>query len=89
MERNPAAWGDFSPSSPTDSKVADKTVRALPSGLVMTMHGLPQTAEGDSKIDPIKSDELLKRAKFNFPIYAYAYNWLESNGVAAENLIKQ
>jgi len=50
------------------------------------MPGLPGMAEQGHKVDPIKSDELLKRSKAIYPIYAFGYNWLASNATAAKHL---
>jgi hypothetical protein len=50
------------------------------------MHGLPQIAESGYAVEPVKSDELLRRAKAIYPIYAFGYNWLASNKDAAELL---
>jgi pimeloyl-ACP methyl ester carboxylesterase len=57
--------------------------RKLAPGLVMKMQGLPNVAEGGYAVDPVKSDELLKRSKSIFPVYAFGYNWLASNQDAA------
>jgi hypothetical protein len=84
-ERNPAAWDDFSTSSEA-STIGEKIGRILPEGLEVKMRGLPQFSEGGLGVPPFKSEELLKRSKFNFPIYAFGYNWLASNAVAAEEL---
>jgi hypothetical protein len=85
-ERNPAAWSDFSSASGPATSMGERIAKTLPRGLVMEMSGLPHFAEGGHIIEPLKSDELLKRAKFNFPIYAFGYNWLASNSVAADEL---
>lgn len=85
-ERDPSTWGDFSASAHAGSLAANKATRTLSSGLIMEMHGMPKTAERNLKIDPITSDELLKRSKFNFPVYAFGYNWLASNSIAADEL---
>jgi pimeloyl-ACP methyl ester carboxylesterase len=85
-DRNPASWGDFVANMQKDPSNANSNIRALLSGLLMKMRGLPPTAEGSFKIDPVTSDELLKRSKFSFPVYAFGYNWLASNNIAAEDL---
>ncbi len=83
-ERNPANWEDFSHSSITESiGVGERMVRKLPLGLVMKMSGLPEIAETGHAVDPVTSDELLKRSKSSFPVYAFGYNWLASNQDAA------
>jgi pimeloyl-ACP methyl ester carboxylesterase len=86
-ERNPANWVDFMHSSVSPNPtIGEKIGRTLPSGLSMTMHGLPKFAEKSFPVEPIRSDDLLRRAKSSFPIYAFGYNWLESNETAAKNL---
>jgi pimeloyl-ACP methyl ester carboxylesterase len=52
----------------------------------MKLSGLPEFTEERKRVDPIRSDDLLKRAKFSFPVYAFGYNWLASNGDAAAQL---
>lgn len=87
--RDPANWEDFSSSDlPSANTVAEKLIRKLPPGLVMEMRGLPDVAE-DRAVAPVKSDELLKRSKSIFPVYAYGYNWLGSNKNAALALKKR
>ena len=87
MERNPANWPDFSHSSlPASSTVGEVLIRTLPPGLVMKMTELPDVAESGYPVDPVKSDELLKRSKSSFPVYAFGYNWLASNKDAATSL---
>lgn len=84
MERNPANFPDFSHSSlPAASKIGESMSRTLPAGLRMEMRELPEIAEVGYPVDPVKSDELLKRSKFTFPIYGFGYNWLASNKDAA------
>jgi hypothetical protein len=87
-EANPADWKDFHNSSLSSSGVADisQSARTLPKGLIMKMLGLPDIAEQGHIVDPITSDELLKRSKFSFPIYAFGYNWLASNKDAGRRL---
>eukprot|EP01032_Pedospumella_encystans_P026865 gene26865-30371_t len=60
--------------------------RKLPPGITMDMSGLPRVAEDDHFTTPILSDDLLKRAKCRFPVYACGYNWLASNTEAADAL---
>ena len=87
MERNPANWADFSNSSLSSaSDLAEKVNKKLPAGLVMQMRGLPGVAESGYPVDPITSDDLIKRSKSSFPIYAFGYNWLASNQDAAKSL---
>lgn len=64
-------------------------LRKLPVGMRMNMRHLPDVAEAGYKVDPVNSDELLKRTKFRFPIYAFGYNWLDSNRDAGEALKKR
>jgi hypothetical protein len=86
-ERNPANWVDFGHSSLSpDPTIGEKIGRTLPPGLLMTMRDLPKFAEKNFPVEPIISDELLQRAKSSFPIYAFGYNWLESNDIAAKSL---
>lgn len=86
-ERNPANWEDFSQGSPgAVSTPLEKLTTKLPPGLVMKMDGLPDVAEGGFAVDPVKSEEMLKRSKSIFPVYAFGYNWLASNKDAAELL---
>jgi len=86
-DRNPANWEDFfNPSVAQASTVAERLSRKIPPGLVMTTNGLPDLSEAGFKVDPIVSDELLKRSKFSFPVYAFGYNWLRSNAEAAQLL---
>jgi hypothetical protein len=86
-DRNPANWVDFSnDDTPAASTVAEKLTRKLAPGLVMRMEGLPGIAETGYAVDPITSDELIKRSKSSFPIYAFGYNWLASNQNAAKSL---
>jgi pimeloyl-ACP methyl ester carboxylesterase len=58
----------------------------LSPGEVMRMNGLPEMADAGRRVDPITSDELLKRAKAIYPVYACGYNWLDSNLIAARRL---
>jgi pimeloyl-ACP methyl ester carboxylesterase len=86
-ERDPMNWEDFShPSLGATSRAAEQLTRKLAPGLVMKMHGLPAFAEKGVAVDPVTSDELLKRSKSIFPVYAFGYNWLASNQDAARSL---
>lgn len=86
-ERNPINWEDFSnPSAPAPEKIIEQLNKKLPSGLIMKMAGLPYIAEKGYACEPVTSDELLKRSKFFYPIYAFGYNWLDSNIEAAKGL---
>lgn len=87
--RNPIAWTDFSTSLEQEAKDYAEQIKArLQPGVKMTMHGLPDSAAA-RKINPITSDDLLKRAKSNYPVYAFGYNWLDNNQAAAELLKKR
>jgi len=88
---NPAEWKDFSYTaiSATPQPGAAKVVPKLHGGILMQMQGLPPFAEEGHATQSVLSDELLKRAKCLFPVYACGYNWLESNMVAAERLSKR
>jgi pimeloyl-ACP methyl ester carboxylesterase len=87
LERNPANWPDFSHSSlPEASTVAEKITKKLPPGFVMRMSELPSIAEAGYAVEPITSNDLIKRSKSNFPIYGFGYNWLASNQDAAKSL---
>jgi hypothetical protein len=86
--RDPLRWSDFSQSSPkvpTDPLAYLK--KTLPAGITMIMKGLPDFAEAGHKVEAIKSDDLLKRSKSIYPVYAFGYNWLDTN-VAAAKLLK-
>jgi hypothetical protein len=86
-ERNPANWDDFLHTSlALQPTIGEKIGRVLSPGLLMAMRDLPEFSEKNFPVEPIKSDELLRRAKSSFPIYAFGYNWLESNSFAAKNL---
>lgn len=85
-DRNPANWDDFGYSVLDDPSAPTAKDKNLPPGLVMEMRGLPHIAESGYGVEPIKSDELLKRAKSIYPIYAFGYNWLASNSKAAVSL---
>jgi len=87
---NPADWDDFSYTSisATPAPGQKAPAKKLFPGIAMDMAGLPPFAEGEHRTDPVLSDDLLKRAKCRFPVYACGYNWLESNSKAAM-LLKQ
>ena len=85
---NPANWEDFSYTSigamPQPGQPTQKP-KLFP-GIPMNMSGLPSVAEDGHITEPVMSDDLLKRAKCRFPVYACGYNWLASNTVAADGL---
>lgn len=85
---DPALWPDFSytavSATPAPGQPAPK--KKLFPGIPMEMQGLPLFGEAGQAIDPIRSDDLLHRAKFRFPVYACGYNWLDSNTAAAIRL---
>lgn len=88
--RDPMAWNDFSPQNGkvNDDPTAYLKKDLLP-GIVMNMHGLPEMAEPGVKVELIRSDELIKRSKSTYPVYAFGYNWLDTNLAAAESLAKK
>lgn len=85
--RDPLGWSDF---SPVDGVVSHHPLtrqrQALQPGKKMTMRGMPEIAESVHKVEPITSDDLLKRSKSIYPVYAFGYNWLDTNAVAADDL---
>jgi len=84
---NPLEWEDFvNSSSSAESVTYSNSAKKLRAGLTMKMLGLPDIAEQGQAVDPVTSDDLLKRAKFSFPIYAFGYNWLASNKDAGQRL---
>lgn len=85
---NPGDWEDFSYTSigPAVPKGARPSPKKLPPGIPMKMSGLPLQAEPGQLVAPIQSDDLLKRSKSTYPIYAFGYNWLASNTDAASAL---
>lgn len=89
-ERNPLNWSDFNNSSIDDAFSRNiKRGAKMPAGLTMRMDGVPELAENGFPVQPVTSDELLRRAKFSYPIYAFGYNWLRSNDDAAKALKKR
>jgi len=88
-ERNPLKWPDFKNSSIDGFGFDAKRENKIPPGLVMEMEGIPELAENGHPVKPITSDELLKRARFSYPVYAFGYNWLRSNDDAAKVLRKR
>lgn len=85
---DPAKWEDFFYESVSATpKPGEKAPeRKLAPGITMKMSGLPTVAEDQHLAEPVLSDDLLKRAKFRFPVYACGYNWLASNDDAAKRL---
>lgn len=85
---NPADWPDFSYTSisATPKPGQPAPARKLYPGISMDMAGLPAFAEANHRTEGVLSDDLLKRAKCRFPVYACGYNWLESNNKAALRL---
>lgn len=88
---NPAEWADFSHEAvgPIPKPGAEKVEAKLFPGTLMRMNGLPDEAEAGVTVEPILSDDLLNRAKFRFPVYAFGYNWLDSNDKAGRLLEKR
>jgi hypothetical protein len=79
---DPSRWGDFG----CDGMGASHGPARLQPGTLMRMNGLPKSADGNRKPDDIKSDDLIRRSKYRFPVYACGYNWLASNTFAATAL---
>lgn len=88
---NPAKWDDFHyvaiSAMPKPGEVRPEP--KLGPGISMRMSGLPLKNDSNGFISPILSDDLLARAKHRFPVYAFGYNWLDSNAVAADDLAKR
>lgn len=85
-EGNPALWSEYHQAEATISappKPGDKP-KLFP-GIKMGMEGEPFGAEQQPWM-PIKTDDLIARAKFMMPVYACGYNWLGSNREAAIRL---
>lgn len=85
VDRNPARWSDF--------YQAEATIEAIPKpgaqpklfpGIKMGLKGEPFNAE--KAFSSLKTDDLIKRAKFLMPVYAVGYNWLDDNKKAAAAL---
>jgi pimeloyl-ACP methyl ester carboxylesterase len=85
---NPAKWEDFfyTSVSATPAPGTRPPEPKLFPGIAMEMSGLPKIAEDQHFTDPVLSDDLLKRAKCRFPVYACGYNWLQSNEDAGNAL---
>lgn len=89
-ERNPLKWSDFKNSEIDDGSSRHIEPGAkIPPGLTMRMEGVPELAEIGYPVRPVTSDELLRRAKFSYPVYAFGYNWLCSNEDGADDLRKR
>jgi pimeloyl-ACP methyl ester carboxylesterase len=85
-EHNPALWRDYYQDQATVSaplRPGEKP--SLFPGIRMGMRGQPFGAE-KGPFEPVMTDELMKRAKFMMPVYAFGYNWLASNDDAADRL---
>lgn len=80
MPPNPAKWSDF-------SQVGGGGVKLNP-GVQMGIKGEPFGAEGCA-FEPLKSDDLLARARYHMPVHAFGYNWLDSNERAGAALAKR
>lgn len=88
--RDPMAWSDFTISSEkSKDDPLEHLKRTLHPGIGMTLHGLPEFSEDGEKVEKVTSDDLLKRSKSSYPVYAFGYNWLDSNQTAAELLDKR
>jgi pimeloyl-ACP methyl ester carboxylesterase len=88
---NPLRWDDFSANSvQSATEKADPWAKPkLRPGVSMRMAGIPSVAEPGFPVEPVLSDELLHRARCRFPVYAFGYNWLASNKLAAAALQKR
>ncbi len=82
-ERNPARWSEFYQDQQTIGAAPrpGEEPRLFP-GIRMGMQGQPFGAE-KTPFDPVMTDDLMARSRFQFPIYACGYNWLASNDDAA------
>jgi len=83
-------WRDFKipgaiEAAPTAPVLMGYKAPQLPSGVAMEMPSLPRGAE-KGVVVPITTDDLLRRSKFRMPVYAFGYNWLETNEMAAREL---
>jgi pimeloyl-ACP methyl ester carboxylesterase len=85
---DPALWPDFTYTavSPTPEPGHPAPKKKLFPGIPMQMQGLPMFGEEGKAVDAVRSDDLLHRAKFRFPVYACGYNWLAGNDAAAIRL---
>jgi hypothetical protein len=86
---NPAKWPQFSyvAASAMPAPGQAREIPPLTTGIRMSMLGV----EGWSKLAEkgsadLYSDDLIARARFRMPVYAFGYNWLDSNDVAAKLL---
>jgi hypothetical protein len=85
---NPARWSDFYQGEATIGpmpKPGDEP--KLTPGIKMGIEGQPFGAE--KAFDSLKTDDLLARARFNMPVHAFGYNWLDSCAEAGERLAKK
>lgn len=92
---DPAQWPEFfhTAMSATPRPGERRPEPRLEPGIPMRMRGFDplEVADRDSggnpaAHEPLMSDDLLRRARFQMPVYACGYNWLASNTVAAERL---
>lgn len=87
---NPARWQDFYHTAfsamPKPGQPAPEP--KLYPGISMSMHGgFPIGSEINTPTPlGIKSDDLIKRANYRMPVYAFGYNWLASNAIAGQKL---
>ncbi|MGY3041074.1 hypothetical protein ACVWWQ_002705 [Rhodanobacter sp. TND4EL1] len=83
---NPARWKEFFytqvRATPRPGEIPPEP--KLSPGLAMQMQGLPPL--GEKGAVPLLSDDLIARARFRMPVYAFGYNWLDSNFEAAKRL---
>jgi hypothetical protein len=85
---DPLRWADFLANSVQNATAGSEpwSKPKLSPGVSMKMAGIPGMAEPGRPTEPIISNELLHRSKFRFPVYAFGYNWLASNMLAADAL---
>jgi pimeloyl-ACP methyl ester carboxylesterase len=82
---NPALWSDFFQDEATIGAMPKPGGKPkLTPGIKMGIEGQPFSAE--KAFEPLKTDDLLARARFYMPVYAFGYNWLDSCAEAGERL---
>jgi PGAP1-like protein len=87
---SPAKWPQFSHVAMSASPEPGERRREAPrlaKGIRMSMRGLP--TQDDKGPVELLSDDLIARARFRMPVYAFGYNWLESNNIAATLLAER
>lgn len=84
---NPAKWPQFSYVVMSASPKPGERLREAPplaKGIRMSMRGLP--THSDKGPVELLSDDMIARARFRMPVYAFGYNWLDGNNTAAKLL---